>query len=251
MDENIDGLNIFTQDMLRTCYGFSTLSTLLGGSLLSDVNLLISNIGLDEYYEAIMPLVGGIISSIDNFGPYIVDEYLTNPKFLTGVAGGLLFEAGMIAICTGVGAPIGIALMGAGTLCTAYSSGLIDFNDNGVYFNNTYENQLNFGFSMVCNVIGAGAEGYVAGNSFKIVGNEVLQLTTRRTILNSLGKSSKINIYRLIKYTSKGDFLIERTLGQTNYERFITLTKGYGKDFVIDYLIWESLFKNFMVRDRG
>ncbi len=55
----------------------------------------------------------------------------------------------MIATCTGVGAPIGLALMGAGTLATAYSSGLMDFNNNGLYFNNTFENQANFVFSMI------------------------------------------------------------------------------------------------------
>ena len=76
---------------------------------------------------------------------------------LASVAGVIFFEAGMIATCTGVGLPVGLALMGAGTICTAYSSGLIDYNDNdGIYFNTTLENQANFGFSMGLNLITGG-----------------------------------------------------------------------------------------------
>ena len=242
LDANIDGLNISTQDMLRTCYGFSTLSTLFGGSLLSDVNLLISNIGLDEYYEVIMPLVGGIVSSIDNFGPYIVDEYLTNPKFLTGVAGGLLFEAGMIAICTGVGAPIGIALMGAGTLCTAYSSGLIDFNDNGVYFNNTSENQLNFGFSMLVNCVTGGGGGFAARSSFKALGGRVSQVSIRNVVSNvdqrglystTLYSTQK---YAVTKDSTKpvGKYIIKelvRTENPTKKDYIFKFSKSYGQNF--------------------
>ena len=71
---------------------------------------------------------------------YSFDDSLSDPKFLAGVAGGIMFEAGMIASMTGVGLPVGLALMGAGTLCTAYSCGLFDCDSDGNYVGSTTEN---------------------------------------------------------------------------------------------------------------
>ena len=66
---------------------------------------------------------------------------------LASVAGGIFFEAGMIATCTGVGLPVGLALMGVGTICTAYGSGLFGMTDTGNFYSNlTDENLADFGF---------------------------------------------------------------------------------------------------------
>lgn len=57
--------------------------------------------------------------------------------------------AGKIAIFTGVGAPVGLALMGVGTFCTAYSCGLFDMDSEGNYVGLTGENMGNFAFQWV------------------------------------------------------------------------------------------------------
>ncbi|MBR5504434.1 MAG: hypothetical protein IKV87_08340 [Methanobrevibacter sp.] len=148
----------------------------------------------------------------------------------------------MIAICTGVGAPIGIALMGAGTLCTAYSSGLIDFNDNGVYFNNTSENQLNFGFSMLVNCVTGGGGGFAARSSFKALGGRVSQVSIRNVVSNvdqrglystTLYSTQK---YAVTKDSTKpvGKYIIKelvRTENPTKKDYIFKFSKSYGQNF--------------------
>lgn len=184
---DISGLNGSTQGLLKTCNGMGILSGLFGGAYLSDLSVLIGSVGLEDSFASIVPLIGGVVSTMGNVAGYVIEEYVSDPKFLSGVAGGLLFEAGMIATCTGVGAPIGLALMGVGTVCTAYSSGLLDFNSNGPYINATQENCLGFGFSMACNGISGGYSGLISRSAFKATGSEVMQIASRNAVIDSKG----------------------------------------------------------------
>ena len=179
---DISVLNGSTQGLLKTCNGMGILSGLFGGAYLSDLGVLVDSVGLEDSFASIVPLIGGVVCSMENVADYVFREYVSDPKFLSGVAGGLLFEAGMIATCTGVGAPIGLALMGVGTVCTAYSSGLLDFNSNGPYINASQENCLDFGFSMSLNLITGGSSGVAARSAFKEVGGKVSQVSIRNVV---------------------------------------------------------------------
>ena len=64
-----------------------------------------------------------IIDLVEDVNYTDLFAYLTDTKLLASVAGGLLFEAGMIALPTGLP---GLALLGVGTVLTAYGSGMLD-----------------------------------------------------------------------------------------------------------------------------
>ena len=97
------------------------------GELFDSVYSRIIKIGiinpLNTITDIIMYAVGDFFNT--NLNEY-VERYVADPKFWAGIGGGLLFDAGKIAIFTGVGAPVGLALMGVGTFFTAYSCGLFD-----------------------------------------------------------------------------------------------------------------------------
>ena len=118
---NLDGLNVSTGSLLKSCNGMLVIADFLMGGSLDDVYNQLRLIGLPESLDNIVPIISAVVSGASD---YVVDS-LSDPKFLAGVAGGIMFEAGMIASMTGVGLPVGLALMGAGTLCTAYSCGFI------------------------------------------------------------------------------------------------------------------------------
>ena len=247
LDVDICALNVSTQDMLKVCYGFNILSDLFTCALLSEVNILIESIGLEESFNAIVPLVGVLVSSLENIGSYVLDEYLSNPKFLSGVVGGLLFEAGMIATCTGVGAPVGLALMGAGTICTAYSSGLIDYNDNdGIYFNTTLENQANFGFSMSCNLISGGIGGLASSSAFKATGSEVIQIASKNAVIDSKGFYTTTISTKYVAYEGSSNtvsrYVINRMVNSQNPSKKIFILKGCRNilDSLMQDCIWEE-----------
>lgn len=105
---------------------------------------------------------------------------------LASVAGGIFFEAGMIATCTGVGLPVGLALMGVGTICTAYGSGLFGMTDTGNFYSNlTDENLADFGFSMSLNLIGGGYSAAAAKSTLRTVGGKSVQISISKAAFAS------------------------------------------------------------------
>lgn len=120
------------------------------GELFDSVYSRIIKIGiinpLNTITDIIMYAVGDFFNT--NLNEY-VERYVADPKFWAGIGGGLLFDAGKIAIFTGVGAPVGLALMGVGTFFTAYSCGLFDMDSEGNYVGLTGENMGNFAFQWV------------------------------------------------------------------------------------------------------
>ncbi|MDO5819837.1 MAG: chitobiase/beta-hexosaminidase C-terminal domain-containing protein [Methanobrevibacter sp.] len=244
---DISVLNGSTQGMLKVCNGMGILSGLFGGACLSDLGVLIDSIGLDDSFASIVPLIGGVVSTMENVAGYVYEEYVSDPKFLSGVAGGLLFEAGMIATCTGVGAPIGLALIGVGTVCTAYSSGLLDFNNNGPYINASDENCLGFGFSMGLNLITGGSSGVASRCAFKEVGGKVSQVSLRNVVTSvdqrGLYSTTLFSAQKrvVMKDSSKpvGKYIIEELVGaenptKTDYIRKIATS--YGENISFDYI---------------
>ena len=168
----------------------------------------------------------------------------------------VLQEAGMIATCTGVGAPIGLALMGAGTLATAYSYGLIDFNNNGIYINNTLDNQANFGFSMILNLVSGGLSGSVAKSAFKQSGVKVSQVTVKNVVSNvdQRGLYSTTSYltqkYVVTKDTTKpiGKYLVEELVNArnpTNKDYVKKIFHNYRNEVIINF-IYNNCKTNFL-----
>ena len=87
-------------------------------TIISSLNTIISD---DNSFNSY--LSNYIMSLVDNVTFTDLFNYLTDTKLLASVAGGLLFEAGMIALPTGLP---GLALLGVGTVLTAYGSGMFD-----------------------------------------------------------------------------------------------------------------------------
>lgn len=106
---DIGVLNGSTQGMLKVCNGMGILSGLFSGTCLSDLGVLIDSIGLEDSFASIVPLIGVVSQDISGFSDYLY-ETASDPHFWSGVVGGMLFEAGMIASCIGVGLPVGLAL---------------------------------------------------------------------------------------------------------------------------------------------
>lgn len=186
-----------------------------------------------------------------------VERYVADPKFWAGIGGGLLFDAGKIAIFTGVGAPVGLALMGVGTFCTAYSCGLFDMDSEGNYVGLTGENMGNFAFSMGCNIIGSGKVAYASRIAFKSMGGEVLQQSTKRVVSASsyggyyrtvLRSDSKIVLFKNPAKTMPAKkYLIDETVGDTNVKKLGKLGTEYICGVGGDYIwrgIWESQYSN-------
>ena len=113
-----------------------------------------------------------IMSLVDNVTFMDLFNYLTDTKLLASVAGGLLFEAGMIALPTGLP---GLALLGVGTVLTAYGSGMLDDLGTDLPGYAKPENQLNFGISMGLNFAGLGfSEGFARGVLYKEVQEKLI-----------------------------------------------------------------------------
>ena len=150
----------------------------------------------------------------------------------------------MIASCTGVDLPVGLALMGAGTLCTAYSSGLFDFDDDGNYVGLSNENLAYFGFSMCLNAIVGGVSAVGARTTFKATGSEVMQIASRNAVVDQRGIyvtdiSRKYVVSRGSINTAE-KYLVETELGTTigNQIKKI-LVNSFGKDILINF-IWQN-----------
>lgn len=167
-----------------------SISSLINSSLLEDKYL---NGGMDvgvfdfRKNSNIVSNLNSILATQNSFNNYlsnfIIDlvedvnytdlfAYLTDTKLLASVAGGLLFEAGMIALPTGLP---GLALLGVGTVLTAYGSRMLDDigTDHPGYAKP--ENQLNFGISMGLNFAGLGfSEGFARGVLYKEVQEKLI-----------------------------------------------------------------------------
>lgn len=151
-------------------------------------------------------LLGGVVATATSmtFEDY-VKMYVSDPKFWAGIAGGILFDVGVIATASGIGLPIGLGLMGAGTLFTAYSCGLFDFDKNGKYVGATTENLISFGFSMGLNVVGAfmgaGALTNTAVKSFGKDGTKLLVKNNDKVIVRNFnGGYHRTVLHQSTKY---------------------------------------------------
>ena len=163
-----------------------------------------------------------IIDLVEDVNYTDLFNYLTDTKLLASVAGGLLFEAGMIALPTGLP---GLALLGVGTVLTAYGSGMLDDigTDHPGY--SKPENQLNFGISMGLNFIGLkGSEGFLKGilykefqenlvtgfiPSIKSYGKDIFE----QTFINKFGRMGKIGktyLLTLIENQIISDLILNR-----------------------------------------
>ena len=246
----LEDVTSIVADLFNPCCGLIFLGDLITGGELSDS---MANFGsyLDDSMATIYGVIGSIITTASNIDvDYIVNDCLCNPEFISGVAGGVLFEAGMVALASGVGAPIGIALLGAGTLCTAYSCGLFDFDSNGDYAGLTDENMWNFAFSMGLNLIGGGVESALTKSALKKAGWDVVQHSVSK--VNSFefaGGYSKTQITTFIKEIeqvengvicpSKEKYIINRFIGENNDEMMVKSLKSifYG---VLEDIIWKG-----------
>lgn len=166
--------------------------------------------------------------------------------FWSGVVGGMLFEAGMIASCTGVGLPVGLALMGAGTVCTAYGSGLFGVDESGGFYTNVTDGNLaDFGFSMGLNAVGGGIGAFAAKSTLKKCGGEAVQVSISRAVYAADQRGAYTTFHTLSssQYVRKveggslytgGQYLVDEVVGTT--------TKANFKNFV--YSSSEEIFSN-------
>ncbi|ADC47975.1 hypothetical protein mru_2125 [Methanobrevibacter ruminantium M1] len=155
--------SLISSDILENNYlnggmDLGTFNFLKNSTIISNLKSIVNS----SYYD-INCLSNWIISLVNdsdiNFTAIV--SYLSDPKLVASVVGGLLFEAGMIALPTGLP---GLALLGLGTVLTAYGSGMFDDlgTDHPGYAKP--ENQLNFGLSMTLNFLGlGGSEGFLRG----------------------------------------------------------------------------------------
>ena len=198
-------------------------------------------------------LLGGVVATATSmtFEDY-VKMYVSDPKFWAGIAGGILFDVGVIATVRGIGLPLGIGLMGAGTLFTAYSCGLFDFDKNGKYVGATNENLISFGFSMGLNVVGAfmgaGALTNTAVKSFGKDGTKLLVKNNDKVIVRNFnGGYHRTVLHQSTKYIKTDNpkkpiktatrYVIDEALGETNVEKIIKISGMYGAS-VFEDIAW-------------
>ena len=250
---DIGVLNGSTQGMLKTCNGMGILSGLFGGACLSDLGVLIGSIGLEDSFAGIVPLIGVVSSDIGGFSDYLY-ETASDPHFWSGVVGGMLFEAGMIASCTGVGLPVGLALMGAGTVCTAYGSGLFGVDETGGFYTNVTDGNLaDFGFSMGLNAVGGGVGASAAKSTLRKCGGEAVQVSISRAVYNADQRGAYTTFHTLSSSTyvrkseggsliSGGQYLVDEVVGTTTKDNIKELIKISSFDLFSNYAY--KSFKN-------
>ena len=179
-----------------------------------------------------------------------VKMYVSDPKFWAGIAGGILFDVGAIVTATGIGLPLGLGLMGAGTLFTAYSCGLFDFDKNGKYVGATDENLICFGFSMLFNVVGAGALANTVFKSFGKGSAKLIVKNNNRVITRNFnGGYYRTVLHQSIKYVQTDNpkkpiksvtrYVIDEKFGKTNLDKIRKISEIY-KDGVIGDIIWRG-----------
>lgn len=257
-DGDLSGLSNPLMNLLKSSNLFTYMGDLIIGELFDSVYNRIIKIGiinpLNTIKDILMYAVGDFFNT--NLNEY-VERYVADPKFWAGIGGGLLFDAGKIAIFTGVGAPVGLALMGVGTFFTAYSCGLFDMDSEGNYVGLTGENMGNFAFSMGCNIIGSGDAAYASRIAFKSMGGEVLQQSTKRVVSASsyggyyrtvLRSDTKIVSFKNPAKTMPAKkYLMDETVGDTNVKKLGKLGTEYICGVGGDYIwrgIWESQYSN-------
>ncbi len=179
-----------------------------------------------------------------------VKMYVSDPKFWAGIAGGILFDVGAIVTATGIRLPLGLGLMGAGTLFTAYSCGLFDFDKNGKYVGATDENLICFGFSMLFNVVGAGALANTVFKSFGKGSAKLIVKNNNRVITRNFnGGYYRTVLHQSIKYVQTDNpkkpiksvtrYVIDEKFGKTNLDKIRKISEIY-KDGVIGDIIWRG-----------
>lgn len=205
-------------------------------------------------------LLGGVVATATSmtFEDY-VKMYVSDPKFWAGIAGGILFDVGVIATASGIGLPIGLGLMGAGTLFTAYSCGLFDFDKNGKYVGATTENLISFGFSMGLNVVGAfmgaGALTNTAVKSFGKDGTKLLVKNNDKVIVRNFnGGYHRTVLHQSTKYIKTDNpkkpiktatrYVIDEAFGESNLEKAFYLPHNYLKG-VFEDMAWRK-FWNYL-----
>ena len=210
-------------------------------------------------------LLGGVVATATsmNFEDY-VKMYVSDPKFWAGIAGGILFDVGAIVTFTGIGLPLGLGLMGAGTLFTAYSCGLFDFDKNGKYVGATDENLICFGLSMGLNVVGMGVgTGALTNTAVKSFGKDGAKLLVKnndqvivrnfnggyhRTVLHQSTKYIKTdNPKKPIKTATR--YVIDEAFGESNLKKTFYLPYNYFKGVVGD-MAWRR-FWNYLDSEGG
>ena len=199
----------------------------------------------------LVDLLSSIVSTATSmtFEDY-VKMYVSDPKFWAGIAGGILFDVGAIVTATGIRLPLGLGLMGAGTLFTAYSCGLFDFDKNGKYVGATDENLICFGFSMLFNVVGAGALANTVFKSFGKGSAKLIVKNNNRVITRNFnGGYYRTVLHQSIKYVQTDNpkkpiksvtrYVIDEKFGKTNLDKIRKISEIY-KDGVIGDIIWRG-----------
>ncbi len=143
-----------------------------GGMILGLFNFLksskivsnLKNIINSEIHNIYSKIYNQFYSKIKNFRSNNIINYLynnvSNSRTLSGIVGGFMVNAGLIMTSSGAGAVVGIPLLAVGTICTAYSSGLINIDKNSkkISVNLTQHNAVEFGISMGLNAYDLGSE---------------------------------------------------------------------------------------------
>ena len=213
--------SLISSDILENNYlnggmDLGTFNFLKNSTIISNLKSIVNS----SYYD-INCLSNWIISLVNdsdiNFTAIV--SYLSDPKLVASVVGGLLFEAGMIALPTGLP---GLALLGLGTVLTAYGSGMFDDlgTDHPGYAKP--ENQLNFGLSMGLNFIGGGlSKGVARGILYDEISEKLVT-----------GFVPSIKAY--------GKTIVDETL-INKYGKIGAISKSY-----FEGLLYNSIFDNFL-----
>ena len=163
----------------------------------------------------------------------------------------------MIASCTGVGLPVGLALMGAGTVCTAYGSGLFGVDETGGFYTNVTDGNLaDFGFSMGLNAVGGGVGASAAKSTLRKCGGEAVQVSISRAVYNADQRGAYTTFHTLSSSTyvrkseggsliSGGQYIVEEVVGITTKEKFIRSIKTSSIDMFSNY-VCDSLKERYL-----
>lgn len=168
----------------------------------------------------------------------------------------------MIASCTGVGLPVGLALMGAGTVCTAYGSGLFGVDETGGFYTNVTDGNLaDFGFSMGLNAVGGGVGASAAKSTLRKCGGEAVQISISRAVYAADQRGAYTTFHTLSssQYVRKveggslytgGQYLVDEVVGTTTKEKLIKSGRNIGMNSFTNYVL-NSAKTNFLTDGYG
>lgn len=136
-----------------------------------------------------------------------------------------MVNAGLIMTSSGAGAVVGIPLLAVGTICTAYSSGLINIDKNSkkISVNLTQHNAVEFGISMGLNAYDLGSE-YNFINKFVKTKSIIKSI---KCIQSEIKRDIQVNVEKLGLAKGYYKYTKNKVIGENKKRIIKEITKSY------------------------